>query len=459
MLTPQKYTTSIRYLMITTQLIQPHLDTGATPLVSGGPVSQAARLTALDALRGFACLGILLMNIVMFGMHDAFYDNPSAVGTATGANLWVWMVMHVFAEGKMRALFSLVFGASMVLLTSRMEGRADAADIYYRRLLWLFAFGLVHGYLLWHGEILYPYAICGLFLYPFRKLPARKLILIGMAFSIGNSTCALVGSSIKENERAEAIAAIEKANAGTQLSSEEKEAKETWEEFLKERHPTPEDIQKNTEGWRGTPWSVIKTRGAFLYNYHSHPVYHYWNLDLWGMMFLGMGLFKLGVISAELSVRAYGLMAAAGMLVGLVVNGYTGWQTIQAMFDPVMQIRTFAVYDLGRFSTAMGWLGLIMILSKTSTFDFLTRRLAAVGQTALSCYIAQSVICTFLFTGYGFGLYGQLERYQLYYVVIGVWLFLLVISPIWLRHFRFGPLEWCWRSLTYWKRQPFRRTS
>jgi len=422
-----------------------------------GPVSQVDRLTALDALRGFACLGILLMNIVMFGLHDAFYDNPAAAGEATGANLWVWMVMHVFAEGKMRALFSLLFGASTILLTARMEGRADAADLYYRRLLWLFLFGIAHGYLLWHGEILYPYAICGLFLYPFRNLPARKLILIAVACWVGVATCAVIGAVVKKEERREGIAAIEKEKSGGTLTDEEQDAKEAWEEFQDERYPPAEELEKNNEAWRGSVWSVLQARAGFLYGYHSHPVYHFWNFDVWGMMFLGMGLFKLGVLSAGLSVRTYALLAALGMVVGTIINTYTGWLTIRAGFDPVVQIGTFAVYDLGRFATALGWMSLIMILCKTGALRFLTQPLAAVGQMAFSCYVAQSVICSFIFTGYGLALYGKLERYELYYVVAGVWLFLLIVSPIWLKYFRFGPLEWAWRSLTYWQRQPLRR--
>ena len=138
------------------------------------PVDQGERITALDALRGFALLGILLMNIVSMGMHAAAYDNPTATGGATGANLWVWTVMHVLAEGKMRCLFSLVFGASVILLTSRLETRPDAADIYYRRTLWLLLFGIVHAFLLWEGDILYPYALCGLALFPFGSCAPRR---------------------------------------------------------------------------------------------------------------------------------------------------------------------------------------------------------------------------------------------------------------------------------------------
>src|SRR2546423_33185 len=147
-----------------------------------GPVERVERITSLDVVRGFALLGILLMNIVGFGLYFAAYDDPTVAGGGTGVNLWIWIVMHVLAEGKMRCLFSMVFGASMILLTSRIEerdGPGSSADLYYRRTLWLLLFGIVHAYFLWVGDILYAYAMCGLILYPFRRAPARSLLIVG----------------------------------------------------------------------------------------------------------------------------------------------------------------------------------------------------------------------------------------------------------------------------------------
>src|ERR1017187_8591267 len=143
-----------------------------TPAFASGrpaPVERGERISALDTLRGFALLGIFLMNIVAMGLFGAAYDDPTAAGGSTGANLWVWAVLHVIAEGKMRCLFSMVFGASVILLTSRLEARGTSADIYYRRTLWLLLIGILDAYLLWAGDILYPYALCGLALFPFRK--------------------------------------------------------------------------------------------------------------------------------------------------------------------------------------------------------------------------------------------------------------------------------------------------
>jgi uncharacterized protein len=149
-------------------------------------------------------------------------------------------------------------------------------------------------------------------------------------------------------------------------------------------------------------------------------------------------------------------MAVIGCLIGIPLNSYTAWLAVKSNFDRVTFAFTNVAYDIERLPVALADMALLMILCKAGALRWLTSRLAATGQMALSNYILQSVVCTFVFNGYGFGLYGRLERYQLYYVVAGCWALSLAASPIWLRHYRFGPLEWCWRSLTYWKRQPMR---
>jgi uncharacterized protein len=172
------------------------------------------------------------------------------------------------------------------------------------------------------------------------------------------------------------------------------------------------------------------------------------------MMFIGMAFFKWGIFGAERSRRFYSWMLAIGFGIGLSLNSYTGWAIIRTNFDPVLHDLINWSYHIGRLSIALGYVGVIMLLCRSGVVRWLTTLLSAAGQMAFSNYIFQSVICSFVFTGYGLGIYGRLERYQLYYVVAAVWVFELMASAIWLRYFRLGPLEWCWRSLTYWKRQP-----
>jgi uncharacterized protein len=423
-----------------------------------GPIAQEERINSLDTLRGFALLGILPANILVFGMYLAAGNDPTVAGGATGLNLASWALYRILIAGKMRCLFSMVFGASIILLTSRAEERsgAMAADIYYRRNLWLLAIGLAHAFLLFWGDILYPYALCALILFPFRKLPAKKLLIIGalcIAFKAGGGAV----DAFRQLERRDLAAAATAAEkAGKKPAEAQAEARKELEAQRKQRKPSAEALEKDARKWRGNPWEVIGARAKALAVWHALPYYDPVNFDVWSMMFIGMGLFKLGVFSASRSYRFYVWIAVIGCLIGIPVNTYTAWLAVRSNFDRVTFAFTNVAYDIERLPVALADMALLMMVCKAGALRWLTSRLAAIGQTALSNYIMQSVVCTWVFTGWGLGLYGRLERYQLYYVVAGCWGISLGASPIWLRHYRFGPLEWCWRSLTYWKRQPMR---
>lgn len=424
------------------------------------PIERSARISAIDALRGFALLGILLMNIVYMSMYGGAYDDPTVTGGATGANLWIWAVMHVLAEGKMRCLFSLVFGASVLLLTSRLEASGrSSADIYYRRTLWLLGFGIADAYLLWAGDILYPYALCGLALFPFRKSSPKLLMTIGLAMLLLMSG-AYIGLGFKTRQTLEqGQAATRAAEQGQKLTDKQQEAKDEYDHWRKLNRPTAEELKKDAEEWRGNPLRVIGARAKVVSPFHSKPYYHPVNWDIWSMMFIGMALLKLKVLTAERSLRFYSIMALVGYGIGIPLNTYTAAVIIKSNFDPVTHSFANSTYDLGRLSIALGHLGMIMILAKKGWLMSLLSPLAAIGQMAFSNYVFQSVVAAFLFTGYGFKLYGTMQRYQVYYVVAAIWIVQSIASSIWIRHFRFGPLEWCWRSLTYWKRQPMRLAS
>jgi uncharacterized protein len=423
-----------------------------------GPIAPEDRINSLDTLRGFALLGILPANVLVFGLYLAAGNDPTVAGGATGINLVSWALFRTLIEGKMRCLFSMVFGASMILLTSRAEERsgATAADIYYRRNLWLLLFGLAHAFLLFWGDILYPYALCALILFPFRKLPAKKLLIIGGLFIAFKTGWSAVDAFRQRARRDLAAAAAAAEKVGRKPAEGQAEARTELEAQRKQRKPSSEELEKDAKKWRGNPLEVIGARAKALAVWHGLPYYDPVNCDVWSMMFIGMGLFKLEVFSAARSYRLYAWIAVIGCLIGIPLNSYTAWLALKSNFDRVTFAFTYVAYDIERLSVALADMALLMILCKAGALRWLTSRLATVGQMALSNYILQSVVCTFVFTGYGLALYGRLERYQLYYVVAGCWVISLAASPIWLQHFRFGPLEWCWRSLTYWKRQPMR---
>jgi uncharacterized protein len=421
------------------------------------PVTAAERISSVDVIRGFALLGILVMNIVGFGFHPAAYGDPTVQGGSTGANLWIYLFNMVLVDGKMRGIFSMVFGAGVFLLTTRLEQRgAPAADIHYRRMLWLMLFGIVHAYLLWWGEILYPYALLGLALYPFRRLSTRGLLIFAAALVIGTTGFFASMAFHLRSARDKAAAADAAAAKGAKLTEEQIDAQKEWKDKLKDMKPGPEEIKKMNEGFGGGFAKVFKARAGIVMHWHSLPYYSPMMWDLLSMMLLGMALIKMGALSAKRSFVFYARMALVGYAIGIPLHLYTAWSVVTNNFEPIRSSFAWTPYQPARIAVCLGHVAVLMMIMKAGALRWLTSALAAVGQMAFTNYVSQSVICSTLFYGYGFGLYAKLQRYQLYYVVLAIWIFQLVTSPIWLRHFRFGPLEWCWRSLTYWRRQPMR---
>jgi len=420
------------------------------------PVRPDERVSGLDTIRGFALLGILLMNIGGFGLPFAAYDNPVPAGGYTGKNLITWFVISVVADGKMRAIFSMAFGASVYLLIDRLIRKgaaASAADIHYRRMLWLLLFGLIHGYLIWWGDILYAYAMCGLVLYPLRKLSPRILLTTAalmLVFMCCKSSYYYFHVVQLQRDSVQ-IAADEKA--GKKLTPKQEESKKDLEELTKNVRPSADDIKEDVKAHLGGYFKSTVFRYDQTHRFQAQTLYE--DFDILMMMLVGMALMKLGVFTGNYSAKFYVVTAIAGFAVGIAIDSLSYWWTVRNNFSLSTWYLTGITYEFGRF-TAFGYVGVIMLVVKFGVLRGVTSTLGYVGRMAFSNYILTSLICTAIFEGYGFGLYNKLQRYQLYYVVAAVWLVNLVISPIWLRHFRFGPLEWLWRSLTYWKQQPFR---
>ena len=214
-------------------------------------------------------------------------------------------------------------------------------------------------------------------------------------------------------------------------------------------------MKKDTDAHLGGFFQLLAFRANNVYQSHSRPIYMPYWYDYLAMMLIGMALIKLGVLTGSYSTKFYVWMALLSFAIGMSVDTWSVWSAIKGHFTMDSWTASVITYEIGRF-TAFGYVAVILLLVKSGMSRSATKTLAAVGQMAFSNYILTSLICTTIFEGYGFGLFGKLQRYQLYGVVLLVWLAILIISPIWLRHFRFGPLEWLWRSLTYWGKQPFR---
>ena len=426
------------------------------------PLGERDRISSVDTLRGFALLGILVMNITTFGLPDIFDFNPTATGPISRFNMLLWSARFVLFDGKMRAIFSMLFGAGVILLTSRLEKRgesAGAADIFLRRNMWLTLFGVLHAYFIWFGDILYLYGITALlFLYPCRKLKARTLLTAGIAALLTFAVYHGVRMEQRRHLAQRAAAASVLQSAGQSLSDEQKEDVKDWQTVMERTHPDRQALNKDIAEMRGGYGSVLKHGAAIVVSSQSTWYYRFGFCDALGMMLIGMGLLRLGFLSAQLPYRVYAWTAAAGYAIGVPLGALSAWQLWRRNFDPLAMIQwEFLPYDVQRLAVAVANASVVLLIVKAGALKWITKPLAAVGQTALSNYLGTSLICTLIFNGYGLGLFAKLQFYQLFFIVAAVWVFNLIASALWLKHFRFGPIEWLWRSLTYWKLQPILR--
>jgi uncharacterized protein len=324
------------------------------------------------------------------------------------------------------------------------------------------AIGLVHAYLIWSGDILVMYAECGLLLYLFRNKTPRTLIILGAA-ALLLMVPVLLGFVAGIDYMKAVSARVEaQQKAGETPRRFEKRIHDIWTANLQGKFsPSPEKQDKafNEElaTYRGGYRGIVKHRAVGLIFGQTIGFLLGGLFMAGGRMLLGMGLMKLGVFSASRSRRFYATMAALGYGIGLPLMIFDASQLIGHKFSFEYMFHGGFFYNaFGSIIVALGHVGLMMLIVQSGAIEWLTRRLVAVGRMALSNYLTHSIVCTTLFYGYGFGLFGTINRTGLFAIVLAIWAFQLIISPIWLRYFRFGPAEWLWRSLTYWQLQPMR---
>jgi uncharacterized protein len=400
------------------------------------PVVPNERLESLDVLRGFALLGILAMNIRAMSAPFGSYMYPYALFDYEGASRAGYLFTSVVYDLKMMGLFAMLFGAGVLLYDAKAAGAGrPARGLWFRRMFWLLVIGLIHAYLIWDGDILVPYALCGLLiLWWVRRLPTWALgagsfflLAVGALLTVGHG---LSWDSMSEADRAKELA--------------------VW-------MPTHEQAQAQLRSMLGSYFEVVAYRAPFVLMVQT---LYFLAFFLWrcaGMMLLGMALYKGGFLDGRLSERAYAATAAVCIPVGL----FLAWKgTVELeLVKFAMPQRTIA--DLwnygGSVLASVGYAAALLLVIKRQALGAVRRGLAAVGQMALSNYLFQSIATSVLFLGWGFGLAGQFHYGQQLIVVAAIWAIQLAVSPYWLARYRFGPAEWVWRSLTYWQRQPMNR--
>ncbi|WP_203293041.1 DUF418 domain-containing protein [Maricaulis parjimensis] len=377
------------------------------------------RFVSIDALRGIAVLGILMMNVQGFAMAPFAYDNPTLQMDLTGGNLTVWALAHTFFAFKFITIFSTLFGAGIIL----MAGEGEDTGRHYPRMRWLLLIGLIHAYFIWWGDILVTYALVGMLAVKARRMNSLPLVIWGLVL-IAVSGIVMVGGTY----------------AGAMMGGEGSAEQEAFMTDM---------LNNTTAAYQAgfldrLPWNA----GFALMGQVAGMIML--GARTMGLMFIGMALMKSGFLSASWSMARYAILSVIFLGVGWWMNDNSTNTMIAGEFDSWAMAHGNAWSYVGSLVLAFGYACFVMLVSKIGVFSLIVQLFAATGRMAFTNYLTQSLIMTFIFVGMpGLGLFGTVERVDQAKLVLLVWALQLVWSPIWLHFFRFGPLEWVWRTLTY----------
>ena len=395
---------------------------------SSTPLEAQQRLTNLDVIRGVALLGILLMNIQAFSLHFAAYSNPLALGPINDTDYLIYYFNHIFADQKFMTLFATLFGVGVVLMTDKLDSKgAETRKIHFKRMIILMFIGLLHAYFLWFGDILFTYAIAGFIVYSMRRKSVKFLIITGVTLlSLTSLTLYSIALALPH-------ILIEDPQAITDMTT-------YWV-------PSPaqiaDDIAANQMGWV----AAIEHRVAIAAYMQSNILFYLPRVI--ALMCIGMALYKLNLFGNALSNKRLARYCMVSLsigitlsIVGIMQNNASGW--------PLEAMLSGQLYNYwGSIFSAFAYLCALIMFCRSTMLIKLKQLLANIGKMALTNYLTQSLICCFVFSGWGLGLYGTMTRSELVVVVIAVWVCQIGFSAIWMSNFKFGPIEWLWRCLTY----------
>ena len=383
------------------------------------------RIHSLDLIRGFAVLGILIMNITNFSHVNVAYMNPTIGAGLEGYNQYFHAFNYIFADTRFMSIFSILFGAGVVLFTNNAESKGKRAGVlHFKRMFWLLFFGFVHAYLIWEGDILVTYAICGCLIFLFRKKTIRSLSILAVILFIVPITFNLM----------------------TYYGLTMDELESTFAFF----HPSTDQIATEIKIMQGSfiEQMPIRLENAIEFQTFVFLIETFWRTT--SLMLLGMILYRKWVLSADKSISYYNKMILIGFGIGLIVSLMGLNQSYDSEWSGAYVMSIGANYKIisGLFM-AIGYIGLVIWCFKKGIFKKLQNRLQATGRMAFTNYIGMSIICTLIFNGHGLGLYGTLDRLQQFLIVVAIWVLILIVSPLVLKKYKFGPLERLWRKFTY----------
>lgn len=408
------------------------------------------RFATLDATRGIAVMGILLINIISFSMPEAAYINPQAWGGTGPADLTMWTINQLLFEGRMRGLFALLFGASAMLVMMRAaEAGGNPVATHLRRMAVLALFGAAHCYLVWDGDILLHYAILGCVIWLARDWPVKALIraaIIVLALHTLYWSMQMGGALYFQwvATAPDAAPDVVRQYQAMLRGFPGPDSPAVARDLAVYRGDYAGILEYRTTVRLGTPWSLLKVLGG----------------ESLGYMLLGMALMKSGLFTGGWDRARIRRLMVVGYAISLPVLALFTWWAFASGFDPVVLLGTFLGWAIPfRVLSALAHAALAVLLVERFAGSAIVARIAAAGRTAFTNYLASSLVMTTIFYGYGFGLYGHVGRAEVYLFVLAMWAVMLAWSKPWLDRFAYGPFEWLWRSLARGKLQPMRRTN
>lgn len=410
----------------------------------------APRIPAMDVLRGCAVMGILWMNITAFALPQSAYFNPAASGPLATGDIAFWLSSILLFDGKMRALFAMLFGASMLLLIDReeMAGR-DGHRAQMIRAGWLFVIGMAHYLLLWWGDILMIYAVLSIAALAFvRQAP---MALVKSAFLLFLLHFLLASGFMATVYAWSQAAAAPGASAAT---------REGFANFMTSMtDPASPAIRAEIATYRSGFGTIFQHKlghfpGEWLWGFL------FTGFDTLGFMLLGMAMLKGGFLTGKWSADLYWRTARHCFLIGLLPMAALAAWVIASDFAPLPAFGTALAWSFPfRVPLAVGWAALILWLVARFPAHRITARIGAVGRLTLSNYLGTSIVMTAIFYGWGLGLFGHVRPALLPLFVLPAWGVMLAWSPLWANRFAMGPAEWLWRSLCQGKAQKIRKSS
>lgn len=391
------------------------------------------RIQTLDLLRGIALGGILVMNIYSFALPGTAYSNPMAYGAESFVNHWVFIFTHIFFDQKMMGLFSLLFGASALLFMEKARAKhRRPATVYYTRIFWLIVFGICHSTFLWEGDILFYYGMCGLLLFFFQYLPAAVNFLLGFALFAG----------------AIAVGDYGQHWFNTLPLAQQEYMSWAWQPEPRETAYEIGLRMSDYDTLRGYRWDTSELNPFYTTTFTTKVFIVQGVMRAFAMMLIGMALFRWRAFTRPTSTTV-GKVLLAFSCITIIIGLY--WQYVHEWS------MTYSFYH-GRWynhlATPFMVIAYVLLIGHVFNLPIIKYFRGAVanyGRMAFSNYIGQTLICTSLFYGYGLGWFARFDRLQLMGIVALIIVVQIIFSNLWLSLFRYGPLEWVWRLLTFFR--------